>query len=373
MPRINPDVETFARIKVIGAGGSGNNAVDHMIRSKVLGVDFVSINTDSQDLQHSLAPQKIHIGKEATRGLGAGMDPQAGRAAAEENREEITNIVRGTDMVFITCGLGGGTGTGGAPVISDIARNEGALTIGVVTRPFTFEGAERSRIADEGLERLKDSVDAMIVIPNDRLLGIIEKDTSFIGAFAMCDEILRQAVQGISDLITLPGIINVDFADIRAILKNAGSALMGIGRATGDDRAVQAAKNAINSPLLDLSIAGAHGVLFSIAGRDDLTMWEVNEAAKIITEPIAKDAKVIFGAVKDERLRKGEIKITVVASGFTEVPAAAAAKSPSLFQAAPKKEEAPIPRSAKPIKPTDTDDDGTDWDAIPAFLRRSKK
>jgi cell division protein FtsZ len=370
MPRINPDIETFARIKVIGIGGSGQNAIDHMIRSKVLGVDFVSINTDAQDLHNSLAPKKIHIGKNSTRGLGAGMDPALGRQAAEENKNEIVELVRGVDMVFITAGFGGGTGTGGAPVVADVARSEGALTIGVVTRPFSFEGSERARIAEEGLARLKEAVDAMIVIPNDRLLGIIDKKTSFLNAFAICDEILRQAVQGISDLITLPGIINVDFADIRSIMHNAGSALMGIGRATGENRAIDAAKMAINSPLLDVSIDGAHGVLFSIAGGDDLTMWEVNEAARIITEPIAKDAKVIFGAVTDDRLKKGEIKVTVVASGFGDGYAQSPAKGASLFSALPRKDEAPLLR---PKKLPEVEEPTDEWDAIPAFLRRAKK
>ena len=229
MPRINPDIETFARIKVFGVGGSGTNAIDHMIRTKVHGVDFVGINTDAQDLHHSLASKKIHIGKNLTRGLGAGMDPSVGRQAADENKDEIAETVRGVDMVFLTCGFGGGTGTGAAPIIANIARAEGALTVAVITRPFAFEGSERGRIAEEGLQRLKEAVDAMIVIPNDRLLGIIDRKTTFLNAFAMCDEVLRQAVQGISDLITLPGIINVDFADIRAILQNAGTALMGIG------------------------------------------------------------------------------------------------------------------------------------------------
>lgn len=370
MPRVNPEIETFARIKVFGIGGSGLNAVDHMIRSKIPGVDFVAVNTDAQDLHHSLASKKIHIGKNVTRGLGAGMDPILGKQAAEENKNEISEMVRGVDLVFVAGGFGGGTCTGAAPVIADIARSEGALTIAVVTRPFSFEGSERARIAEEGLTRLRESVDAMVVVPNDRLLGVIEKKTSFLEAFAMCDEILRQGVQGISDLITLPGIINVDFADIRAIMKNAGSALMGIGKASGEDRAVHAAKLAINSPLLDLSIDGARGVLFSISGGDDLTMWEVNEAAKIITEPIAKDAKVIFGAVEDSRLRRGEIKITVVASGFGEGYVPSMSKTVNLFSTIPKKEENPL---FKPKKPTETEEPTDEWDAIPAFLRRGKK
>ncbi len=370
MPRVNPEIETFARIKVFGVGGSGLNAIDHMIRSKVHGVEFVAVNTDAQDLHHSLAPKKIHIGRNVTKGLGAGMDPGLGRQAAEENKNEIIELVRGVDMVFVTSGFGGGTGTGAGPVIADIARGEGALTVAVVTKPFAFEGSERSRIAEEGLQKLKESVDAMIVIPNDRLMGIIDKKTSFLDAFARCDEILRQAVQGISDLITLPGIINVDFADIRAIMKNAGSALMGIGKASGDERAIQAAKMAINSPLLDISIEGAHGVLFSIAGGDDLTMWEVNEAAHVITESIAKDAKVIFGAVKDDRLRKGEIKITVVASGFGDAYAPSPSKSPNLFSTLPRREEFAA-RSSQ--KTPETQEETEEWDAIPAFLRRGKK
>ncbi|MEK7642934.1 MAG: cell division protein FtsZ [Patescibacteria group bacterium] len=369
MPRINPDVETFARIKVIGCGGSGLNALDHMIKSKIHGVDFVGVNTDAQDLHHSLAPRKIHIGKNTTRGLGAGMEPSVGRQAAEESREELTEVMRGTDMVFIACGFGGGTGTGAAPVIANIAKSEGALAVGVVTKPFTFEGSERARIAEEGLQRLKEAVDAMIVIPNDRLLNIIDRKTTFTNAFSMCDEILRQAVQGISDLITLPGIINVDFADIRSVLQNAGSALMGIGTSSGEDRAAEAAKLAISSPLLDVSIDGARGVLFSIAGGDDLTMWEVNEAARVITEPIAKDARVIFGAVKDERLKKGEIKITVVASGFGEP----SVKPVSLFSAPVQKKEEFAPVARPKIVQEPSPESTEEWDAIPAFLRRAKK
>ncbi len=241
MPRINPEIETFARIKVLGIGGSGGNAIDHMIKSKVHGVDFVGINTDAQDLHNSLAPRKLHIGKNTTHGLGAGMDPFLGKQAAEESKEELAELVRGVDMVFLAGGFGGGTCTGAAPIIANTAKSEGALTIAVVTRPFNFEGSERSRIAEEGLMRLRETVDAMIVVPNDKLLGVIDKKTTFLSAFAMCDEVLRQAVQGISDLITLPGIINVDFADVRSILQNAGTALMGIGVASGDDRATDAA------------------------------------------------------------------------------------------------------------------------------------
>lgn len=318
MPKVNPEIETFARIKVVGVGGSGGNAINHMINSKVKGVDFIAMNTDAQDLHQSHADKKIHIGKNLTRGLGAGMNPSIGKQAAEETIEEIQGVLKGSDMVFIACGLGGGTGTGAAPIVAKTAKESGALTVGVVTRPFTFEGSQRNRIAMDGLEELRKEVDAIIVIPNDRLLLIIDKNTSASSAFATCDEILRQAVEGISDLITTPGIINVDFADIKAVMQNAGSALMGIGLATGEKRAEEAAKNAINSPLLDLSIQGARGVLFAVAGGDDLTMFEIQEAAKIITESIDRDAKVIFGAIKDEKLKKNEVKVTVIASGFPE-------------------------------------------------------
>lgn len=316
MAKISPEIEAFARIKVIGVGGSGTNAVNHMVRSKVKGVEFVAINTDAQDLHHSLAPKKIHIGKNLTRGLGTGMNPELGRKAAEETLEDIQGVIKGADMVFVACGMGGGTGTGASSVVAKSAREQGILTIGVVTKPFAFEGAQRSRIAEEGIDTLSHDVDALIAIPNDRLLQIISKDTSVSQAFAMCDEILLQAVTGISELITTPGIINVDFADIRAVLEDAGSALMGIGYGQGENRAVDAAKSAINSPLLDLSIEGARGVLFAISGGEDLSMMEIQEAASVITESIDPEAKVIFGAIRDERLKKGVVKITVIASGF---------------------------------------------------------
>ncbi|MEK7535810.1 MAG: cell division protein FtsZ [Patescibacteria group bacterium] len=316
MAKVTPEIEAFARIKVIGVGGSGTNAVNHMVRSKVKGVEFIAINTDAQDLHHSLAPKKIHIGKNLTRGLGTGMNPELGRKAAEETLEDVQGTIKGADMVFVACGMGGGTGTGASGVVARAAREQGILTIGVVTRPFSFEGAQRSRIADQGLDELSKEVDALIVIPNDRLLQIIEKNTSVSAAFALCDEILLQAVEGISDLITTPGIINVDFADIRTVLEDAGSALMGIGTGSGENRATDAARAAINSPLLDLSIEGARGVLFAIAGGEDLSMMEIQEAAAVITESIDPEAKVIFGAIRDERLKKGTVKITVIASGF---------------------------------------------------------
>lgn len=316
MAEIKPDIETFAKIKVVGVGGSGNNAISRMIDAKIKGVEFVAINTDAQALHHSKAQEKVHIGKNLTKGLGAGMNPEIGRQAAEENRDEIQEVLKGADMVFVACGLGGGTGSGAAPIVAETAKELGALTVGVVTKPFAFEGSQRRAIAEEALENLKDRVDTLITIPNDKLLSIIDRQTTLVNAFRIVDDVLRQGVQGISDLITKPGIVNVDFADVRAIMEDSGSALMGIGIASGENRAVEAAKAAINSPLLELSIDGAKGVLFNISGSTDLTMLEINEAANIITENIDPNAKVIFGAVTDDQIRKGEIQITVVATGF---------------------------------------------------------
>lgn len=375
MPKVNPEIESFARIKVVGVGGSGGNALNHMVSSKVPGVEFIAVNADTQDLHHSLAKKKIHIGKNLTKGLGAGMNPEIGKKAAEETKEDIQDVLKGADMVFIACGEGGGTGSGAAPVIAKIAREGGALTVGVVTKPFFFEGNQRMRIAEKGLEELEKEVDALIVIPNDRLLSVITKETSVKSAFAMCDEILRQAVEGISELITVPGIINVDFADIKAVMQNAGSALMGIGRASGDKRAENAALAAINSPLLDIAVDGAKGVLFAIAGGEDLAMSEVQEAAKIITASIDKEAKVIFGAIKDDKLKKDEIKITVIATGFpTNSP------RKSLFQLGGKEREekketpAPAPVISDGVKkPEGRGEAEEDWAAVPAFLRRGKK
>lgn len=318
MAEIKPPVETFARIKVVGVGGSGGNAISRMIEAKLKGVEFVAINTDAQDLHHNKAQEKVHIGKNLTKGLGAGMNPDIGRQAAEENRDEIQEVLKGSDMVFVTCGLGGGTGTGAAPIVAETARELGALTVAVVTKPFSFEGAQRRVIAEEGLENLRDRVDTLITIPNDKLLQIIDKKTTLLNSFKIVDDVLRQGVQGISDLITKPGIVNVDFADVRAVMTNSGSALMGIGVGAGENRASEAAKAAINSPLLELSIDGAKGVLFNVCGSGDLTMLEINEAANIITESIDPNAKVIFGAVVDETMKKGEVQITVVATGFDE-------------------------------------------------------
>lgn len=317
MPEIKPDIETFAKIKVIGVGGSGGSAINRMVKAKIKGVDFIAINTDIQALHYSQAPLKLHIGKTVTRGLGAGMNPELGRQSAEENQNEIREILKGADMIFITCGLGGGTGTGAAPIVAGLAQELGALTIAVVTKPFSFEGIQRREIADKGLEELGSKVDAIITIPNDRLLQIIDKKTSLLEAFEIVDEILQQGVQGISELITVPGLINVDFADVKAIMANAGSALMGIGQASGENRAVTAAKMAIDSPLLELSIEGARGILFTVVGGPDLGMHEVSEAAKIITESADPEAKIIFGAVINEDMQD-EVMITVIATGFNK-------------------------------------------------------
>ncbi len=401
MAKINPDIETIARIKVIGVGGSGKNALNHMISSKVRNVEFIAMNTDTQDLHNSLAEKKIHLGKNLTKGLGAGMNPEVGKRAAEETKAEVQDAIKGADMVFIACGMGGGTGTGAAPIVARASKEQGILTVGVVTKPFFFEGNQRMRIAESGLAELSKEVDAIIVIPNDRLLAISGKDTSLKDAFALCDDVLRDAVEGISDLITTPGIINVDFADIRAIMADAGTALMGIGSASGENRAVTAATEAINSPLLDISINGARGVLFAISGSDDLTMHEIQEAAKVITEAIDKDAKVIFGTIHDERLKKGEVKVTVIATGFAgELPKKSLFTDREVFQSVkevvtpPISKPTPVAEEKKEInnslpptneyvkKPTETiiieddsflDDAGEDWSAVPAFLRRPKK
>ncbi len=304
------------KIKVVGVGGSGTNAISRMMKHKIKGVELISVNADIQDLKKGRAHQKIRIGREATKGLGTGMDPEVGKVSAEEQKEEIEQALQGSDMIFITCGLGGGCGSGGAPVIARIAKKTGALTLAVVTTPFSFEGVWRKEIAKESLSSLKRNVDTLITISNDRLLSVLEPGTSLNDALWVCDEILRQAVQGISDLVILPGIINVDFADIKSVMKNSGSALFGIGKATGEDRAKKAAKKAINSPLLNLSCRGAKGVLFNISGDKDISLSEINEAAEIITKESSPGAKIIFGAIKDEKLKKGEIKITVIATGF---------------------------------------------------------
>ena len=314
------DIESFAIIKVVGCGGSGCNAVNRMINAKVKGIEFIAVNTDSQALLNNQAPVKVQIGKETSGGLGAGGDVEVGRKSAEENKDEIYEVLKGADMVFVTCGMGGGTGSGSGPLVAQIAKELGALTVGVVTKPFTFEGARRRKVAELAIQELKDKVDTLIVIPNDRLLQVIDKKTSLMDAFGIVDDVLRQGVQGISDLITLHGIINVDFADVRTIMQDAGSALMGIGFGTGDNRAVEAAKAAIDSPLLELSVDGARGILFNITGGPDLGMYEIDEAAKTITEAADPDANIIFGAIIDDAMA-GEVKITVIATGFDETGA----------------------------------------------------
>lgn len=412
MPQVKTEVETFARIKAIGVGGSGKNAINHMVNSKVKGIDFIAINTDAQDLHHSMAKKKIHIGKNLTRGLGAGMNPEVGKRAAEETKEEIQEALKNSDMVFVAGGLGGGTCTGAGPVVARIAKEMGALTVAVVTKPFMFEGQARMRLAEQGLEELSKAVDALVVIPNEKLASAVGKDVPARNAFAMCDEVLKQAVEGISDLITTPGVVgNIDFADIRAVLENSGSALMGIGVASGENRAVEAAKAAISSPLIDVSIHGAKGVLFSIAGGDDLTMWEIQEAAKVITDSVDPNAKIIFGTVHDEHLKKNEIRITVIAANFPQaefrrtvfgdnsissaaqamqqqraqvqepvapresvqqVPKAqdldAAEARGRIFNTVPRPEEKKPDAEPKPIETVSEED----WSAVPAFLRRSK-
>jgi len=410
MPKINQEIETFARIMVIGVGGSGKNAINHMITSKVKGVSFICMNTDTQDLHHSLAEKKIHIGKNLTKGLGAGMDPDVGKKAAEETKSEIQDVIKGADMIFIACGMGGGTGTGAAPIVARAAKEQGILTVAVTTKPFFFEGNHRMKIAEKGIEELSKEVDAIIVIPNDKLLQLADKNTNFKDAFSSADNVLRQAVEGISDLITTPGIINVDFADIKAVMRDAGSALMGIGTASGEQRAEKAAIAAINSPLLEISIHGAKGVLFAISGGDDLTIHEIQEAAKIITESIDKDAKVIFGTIHDEKLKKGEVKVTVIATNF---PADMPRKNlftgtPNANQTLIKEDNAAIAKKeinntignvkntssissmnnssmnnndfikktdgkkSEPIPDIVIEDDTDDWSAVPAFLRRKK-
>ncbi|HUV81215.1 MAG TPA: cell division protein FtsZ [Patescibacteria group bacterium] len=304
------------KIKVVGVGGSGSNAVSSMTKYQIKGIELVAINTDAQDLVKARADVKLRIGRKATQGLGTGMNPEIGRESALENRQEISDILKGSDMVFLTCGLGGGTGSGAGPVVAEIAKELGILTLAVVTKPFSFEGQIRSRIAENGLRRLKEKVDTLIAISNDKLLTIFEADTPLLNAFSVCDDILRQAVQGISDLILLPGIINVNFADIKAIMADAGSALFGVGRAQGEGRAEKAALNAINSPLLGISVKGAKGVLFNVSGGKDISLLEIDEVAKVITREINPEARIIFGAVQDEKIKQGEIKVTVIATGF---------------------------------------------------------
>ena len=338
---------SLAVIKVVGVGGGGVNAVNRMIESGLKGVEFIAINTDAQALLMSDADVKLDVGKEITRGLGAGADPEVGKKAAEDHAEEIEEVLRGADMVFVTAGEGGGTGTGGAPVVAKIARSLGALTIGVVTRPFTFEGRRRSTQAESGIAALQAEVDTLIVIPNDRLLSIADKQVSMLDAFKSADQVLLSGVQGITDLITTPGLINLDFADVKSVMQGAGSALMGIGSARGDDRALQAAELAVSSPLLEASIDGAYGVLLSIQGGSDLGLYEVSEAARLVQEAAHPDANIIFGSVIDDALGD-EVRVTVIAAGFEGGGPTPHQDVTPQQRPAPRVEQAPAPRAAQP-------------------------
>jgi cell division protein FtsZ len=312
---LRSDAEHFALIKVIGVGGGGSNAVNRMIRAEMMGVEFIAVNTDAQALLQSDAPHKIRIGDKLTRGLGAGADPQVGQRAAEEDSEKIYEALKDADMIFITAGMGGGTGSGAAHVIAEIAKDLGALTVGVITKPFSFEGVRRKLVAEQFSELLKEKCDTLITIPNDRLREVVDKKTSILDAFRVVDDVLRQGVQGISDLITVPGLINLDFADVKTIMSDAGSSMMGIGIGTGDNRAVEAARAAVMSPLLEVNITGARGILFNVTGGSDLGLFEVNEAAEVIKEAADPEANIIFGTVIDDRMRD-EVKVTVIATGF---------------------------------------------------------
>ncbi len=358
------ELESQAQIKVIGVGGGGSNAVNRMIENGVKGVDFITVNTDAQALHLAKSEHKLQIGDKLTRGLGAGANPEVGKKAAEESREIIMNQLKGSDMVFVTAGMGGGTGTGAAPVIAEIARECGALTVGVVTRPFTFEGRKRFGQAELGIEALKEKVDTLIVIPNDRLLEIVDKKTPMLEAFREADNVLRQAVQGISDLINVPGLINLDFADVKTIMTERGSALMGIGIATGENRAAEAARKAIMSPLLETSIDGARGVIMNITGGSNLSLYEVNEAAEIVISASDPDVNMIFGAIIDEEL-KDEIKVTVIATGFEYKSSIAVRRSPQQ-ETSSESRPSSQPSQAKPFSLGQTPSDHLE---IPAFLR----
>ncbi len=345
------EMEQFASIKVVGIGGGGSNAVNRMIQAGLKGVDFIAVNTDAQALYLANANNKIQIGEKLTKGLGAGADPEIGRQAAEETQDQIREVLKGADMIFLTAGMGGGTGTGAAPTIAEVAREEGTLTVGVVTRPFSFEGRKRQVHAEEGIKELKEKVDTLIVIPNDRLLQVVEKRTPIVEAFRIADDVLRQGVQGISDLIAIPGLINLDFADVKTIMADTGSALMGVGVGSGESRTVESARSATTSPLLETSIEGAQGILINITGDSSLGLFEVNEAAEIVRESAATDANIIFGAVIDENL-EDEVRVTVIATGFDQKPAGRQ-------------------QAIEEISATEIESDNDDID-VPAFLRRKK-
>ncbi|MBM4421035.1 MAG: cell division protein FtsZ [Chloroflexi bacterium] len=372
---LRSEIENFALIKVVGVGGGGSNAVDRMIRAELMGVEFITVNTDAQALLQSSAPHKVRIGDKITKGLGAGAHPAVGRKSAEDDTEKLYEVLKEADMVFVTAGMGGGTGTGAAPVIAEIAKDIGALTVAVVTKPFQFEGAQRRLNAEQGIQELVDKVDTLIVIPNDRLLQVAEKRTPLIDAFRMADDVLRQGVQGISDLITVPGLINLDFADVKTIMTNAGTALMGIGCAQGESRAADAARQAIQSPLLEQSVDGARGVLFTITGGPDLSLIEVNEAAEIIRAAADPEANIIFGAVIDDRFGQ-EVKINVIATGFDPLRQVKKSETtiyrrdtrpverPAVTIGAPAK-PAQGPVATEKLKAADIDDL-----EVPSFLRR---
>ncbi|MDU2239993.1 MAG: cell division protein FtsZ [Paenibacillus sp.] len=363
------EMESLAQIKVIGVGGGGSNAVNRMIENGVQGVEFITVNTDAQALHLAKSEHKLQIGDKLTRGLGAGANPEVGKKAAEESRDLIANTLKGADMVFVTAGMGGGTGTGAAPVIAEIARECGALTVGVVTRPFTFEGRKRSSQAELGIEALKEKVDTLIVIPNDRLLEIVDKKTPMLEAFREADNVLRQAVQGISDLIAVPGLINLDFADVKTIMTERGSSLMGIGLATGENRAAEAARKAIMSPLLETSIEGARGVIMNITGGANLSLYEVNEAAEIVISASDPEVNMIFGAIIDENMKE-EIKVTVIATGFENKPLPNR-KPTASAPGAPEPQES-RPSSASTLRPFGNQPSGDQLD-IPTFLRNRSR
>ena len=370
----------IANIKVIGLGGGGGNAVSRMRRDFFKGVDFIAMNTDAQDLEYCTAKRKIHVGQNLTRGLGTGMNPELGKQAAEENRAEIVESLKGADLIFLTAGLGGGTGSGMIPVVAEAAKELGALTIAVVTKPFTFEGAQRARIAQEAIAKLKEKVDTLIVIPNDRIFTVINKDTPLLKAFEVVDDVLKDAVLGIADLVTMPGIINVDFADVKAIMRDAGTALVGIGASSGQDRAVKAVGQALSSPLLEISIDGAKGVLFGISGNRDLKMSEINDIARTIAEAIDSNAKVIFGAYHDTKMKPGQIKVTIIATGFNghainkPLPTASTLfTSPSResdLLVGPAEKDGAKDKVREERKPSAKKSDDV-WD-IPTFLRKKK-